>query len=127
MTPAEILKLQSLAEQGKLRDLAIYAKFAQRYQASLGEINELESQTKRKFEAADITVIARWQRWADDELRRLNDQAQLIEIDKEAARNVAIKSAAKVQALEYLLKDARKAAIMLSRRRAEQNGMPPDA
>jgi len=70
--------------------------------------------------------VARWQAWAEGENRRLNEQAHAIDTDKELARKVAIKSAAKVQALEYLLKDAKKAEIVLRRRRAEQNGMPSD-
>lgn len=126
MTPAEILKLQSLAEQGKARDLAIYAGLVQKRQAAQLQIDKLREQEKEYATATDIVVMARWQAWADGETRRLNDIMHLIDVDKELAREKAIKSAAKVQALEYLLKDAKKAEIVLKRRRAEQNGMPSD-
>ncbi len=126
MTPAEIEKLQSLAEQGKARDLAIYAGFVQKLQVAQQEIDDLHEQYKAHSKSTNIVVVARWQAWAEGENRRLNEQAHAIDTDKELARKVAIKSAAKVQALEYLLKDAKKAEIVLRRRRAEQNGMPSD-
>lgn len=127
MTPADIRKLQGLAEQGKLRDLAIYSKFVQRHGDIMRQLDDLRARVDNNEDTSDLTALVRWESWAERERLKLVVLADAMDAEKEAARKVAVKSAAKVEALGILLKDVLKAQLMLNRRRAEQNGMPPDA
>lgn len=127
MTPADIRKLQDLAEQGKLRDLAIYSKFVQRHGDIMRQVDDLQARVDNNEDTSDLTALVRWESWAERERTKLVAMADAMHVEKENARKVAVKSAAKVEALGILLKDALKAQLILNRRRAEQNGMPPDA
>lgn len=129
MTPSDIRKLISLAEHGKTRDLAIYAKSCKRLE-DLGLQTDAIRANKRQnavVSGGNFKNAALWQQWADAEIQKLQVK-QLAEIvEKEHFRQIAFKSSAKVQALEMLLKTALKELLLTNRRRAEQNGLPPDA
>ncbi|PCJ74534.1 MAG: hypothetical protein COA53_09170 [Rhodobacteraceae bacterium] len=129
MTPTEVRKLISLAEHGKTRDMAIYAQYCGKLDALQAQIDCVHTD-KRKHDLSrggDLNTFARWQRWAGAEIAKLQSQHYDAKAEKEAARLVALRSVAKVQALEILLKRALKEEVMTKRRRAEQNGQPPDA
>ena len=129
MTPTEVRKLISLAEHGKTRDMAIYAQTCRKLDGLQAQIDDLRTE-KHKHDLSrggDLGTLARWQRWADAEIAKLQSQHYDAKAEKEAARLVALRSVAKVQALEILLKRALKEEAMTKRRRAEQNGQPPDA
>ena len=129
MTPTEVRKLKSLAEHGKTRDMAIYAQTCSKLEAIQKKINALRAEKHRLSlpSDTDLNTNALWQRWAESEIDKMRLQHQDVETEKEAARQIALKSVAKVQALEMLLKKALKEETLIMRRRAEQNGQPPDA
>ncbi len=129
MTPTEVRKLISLAEHGKTRDMAIYAQACSKLDGLQAQIDGLFADKHQHglSRGSDLNTLARWQRWTEAEITKLQSQHQDIETEKEAARLVALRSAAKVQALEILLKKALKEEVLINRRRAEQNGQPPDA
>lgn len=129
MTPSEIRKLISLAEHGKTRDIAIYAKACGKLEDTLAKISALNADKRQHSLASgsNFNTIALWQRWAEGEANKLESQHLDASREKEAARQIAVKSLAKVQALEILLKKALKEDVLIKRRRAEQNGQPPDA
>ena len=127
MTPAEIRKLLALAEQGKSRDLALYAQQMQAAEAVAARKQALLQGLRETPALQDYAASARWQRWSEQEMRRLQTESRRIEVEKEARRKTAATAVARVQALELLLEKARKADIQQARRRAEQNGAPPDA
>ncbi len=127
MTPAEIRKLLALAEQGKSRDLALYAQQVQAAEAVAARKQALLQGLRETPALQDYAASARWQRWSEQEMRRLQTESRRIEVEKEARRKTASTAVARVQALELLLEKARKADIQQARRRAEQNGVPPDA
>lgn len=129
MTPAEIQRLVPLVEQAKARDLAVFS-------ATLREIEDLEQkitalhhdmQRNSLADTNNFAVIARWQNWADAEVDQLERAVSVAKQASEAARKVALRSSAKVRAVEMLLKTALKEQLQTNRRRAEQNGVPPDA
>lgn len=129
MTPSEIRKLISLAEHGKTRDIAIYAKACGKLEDTLAKISALNADKRQHSLASgsNFNAIALWQRWAEGEANKLESQHLDASREKETARQIAVKSLAKVQALEILLKKALKEDVLIKRRRAEQNGQPPDA
>lgn len=129
MTPTEVRKLISLAEHGKTRDMAIYAQTCSKLDGLQAQIDglRLDKQKHDLSRGGDLNALARWQRWTEAEITKLRLQHREIEAEKEAARLVALRSVAKVQALEILLKKALKEETLINRRRAEQNGQPPDA
>lgn len=129
MTPPEVSKLIVLAEHGKTRDMAIYAAACQKLegiQAQIAAVNTDILQLHLSHDS-DLNTVARWQRWAEAEVKKMQSLQQSAAHEKEAARKVAVTSVAKVQALEALLKKALKEDVLIKRRRAEQNGQPPDA
>lgn len=129
MTPAEIRKLQSLAEQGKARDLARFAS-ALRYREDLvQQVTDIQADSHRNSlaDGNEFGVIARWQQWATQETHRLESEARQTSLEIEEFRLIAAKSSAKVNALEILLEKSLKAQLLNDRRRAEQNGVQPDA
>jgi len=127
VTPAEIRKLLALAEQGKSRDLALYAQQVQAAEAVSARKQALLEGLRETPALQDYAASARWQRWSEQEMRRLQAESRRIEVEKEARRKTAATAVARVQALELLLEKALKADIQQARRRAEQNGVPPDA
>ncbi len=129
MTPSEIRKLVELAEYGKTKDLAIYANHVQKTEAISRKIHDLNADVRRNALSSghDLAVSARWHAWAESEQQKLEGKAHEAAHDKELARKLAVKSSARVQALEMLLKKALAEQLILNRRRAEQNNVPPDA
>ncbi len=129
MTPTEVRKLISLAEHGKIRDMAIYAQTCRKLDGLQAQIDGVraDKQEHDLSRGGDLNALARWERWTEAEITKLQSQHQEIEAEKETTRLVALRSVAKVQALEILLKKALKEEILINRRRAEQNGQPPDA
>ena len=105
MTPAEIRKLQSLAEQGKARDLARFASALRHHEGLVRQIAEIQADGHRYSLAAgnNFSVIARWQSWATHETKRLEAEAQQALLGTEEIRLLAVKSSAKVNALEILM------------------------
>ena len=129
MNPAEVRKLIALAAHGKSRDMAIYAQACSKTEGLQAKIDTLHTD-KRQHDlssGSDLNALARWQRWSEAEIGKLQSQHNEAASEKEVARLVAVKSVAKVQALETLLKKALKEDVLIKRRRAEQNGQPPDA
>ena len=129
MTPTEVQKLIALAEHGKTRDMAIYAHACSKLEDIRARIDVLNADKHKYGLSGDdnLNAHARWQHWAEAEDNKLESQHQEAVEEKETARQIAVKSVAKVQALEILLKKALKEEILIKRRRAEQNGQPPDA
>lgn len=129
MTPGEVRKLVSLTEHGKMRDMAIYARACSKLEGCQAQIEALRADKYRHGLArgGDLNALARWQRWSDSEIDKLRFHYKEAKVEKETTRLVAVRSVAKVQALEILLKKALKEEILIKRRRAEQNGQPPDA
>lgn len=129
MTPAEIRKLQALAEQGKARDLAKFASAKRHRERLIQQVDDIRADGHRNSLAAgnEFGVIARWQQWAVLETKRLESEARQASLEIEGLRLIAAKSSAKVNAMEILLKKSLKAQLLNDRRRAEQNGVPPDA
>jgi hypothetical protein len=129
LTPTEVRKLISLAEHGKTRDITIYAQACSKLDSLQSQIDVLYADKRLHglSSGGDLNALARWQRWAEAEINKLQSQHHMEVGEKEAARQIAVKSVAKVQALEILLKKALKDEILIKRRRAEQNGQPPDA
>ena len=124
MTPEDLEKLLVLAEQTKARDLAAYAQQVQQKQALEQARAELDA---RRQGGADFVALARWQNWVSREQARLAAAIREIGEAMDESRARAVRASARVQALEMLLERARLAALRQSRRRAEQNGVPPDA
>lgn len=129
MTPSEIRKLINLAEQGKTRDIALFASVSRQHNELLHKLGALQSQNRKHnlLNTMDFNAVARWKRWNEVEITNLQARIYAVLEEKDSARKVAAKSAAKVQALEFLLKKALKVELQKNRRRAEQNGQPPDA
>ena len=129
MTPSDIRKLISLAEHGKTRDLAIYAKSCNRLDNLALETESIRTSKRQNAVVNDgnFKTAALWQRWAEMEIGKLQGKQQVEMLEKERFRQIAFKSSAKVQALGMLLKAALKEQLLTNRRRAEQNGLPPDA
>ena len=129
MAPAEVRKLIALAEHGKTRDMAIYAQISRKLDDLHSKIEALNVEKNQRglSSSGDFNVLARWRRWAEVEIGKLQAASQKAAKEKEGARQIAIRSVAKVQALEILLKKALKEELVLKRRRAVQNGQPPDA
>jgi len=129
LTPTEVRKLVALAEHGKSRDMAIYAQSCSKIEGIQAKINALHADKRQQNLSGDgdFNALARWQRWSETEIAKLQSLHNEAAKEKEVARQVAVKSVAKVQALEILLKKALKEDILIKRRRAEQNGQPPDA
>lgn len=129
MKPVEIEKLIALAEEHKARDLSAYAERMQKVNAIKRSIEDLKADIRQISLGSrnDFVVIARWQGWAEQKQQRLeHDVFEAVQAAEEL-RHVAVKSSARVHALEILLKKSRHEQLQLHRRRAEQNGMPPDA
>ena len=129
MTTTEVRKLIALADHGKTRDMAIYASACSKLDDLQAQIDALHTDKRQHSlsSAGDFNAIARWQRWAEAEINKLQSKLHNTAEEKEQARKVAVKSVAKVQALDILLKKALKEELLINRRRAEQNGQPPDA
>ena len=129
MTPAEIEKLRALAEQAKLRDVAAYVRISGDLEMIDHQIRTLTAERRKHSLATtqDFRSIATWQRWADKEMAKLVETSGHIAMEKERCRNEALQSSAKVQVLKFLGKKASKYVVLQNRKRAEQNGRPPDA
>ena len=129
MNLIEVRKLVALAEHGKSRDMAIYAQACGKLEGLQAQIDALHADKRQHSLSSDgdLNALARWLRWSEAEIGKFQSQHTEAAMEKEAARKVAVKSVAKVQALETLLKKALKEDILIKRRRAEQNGQPPDA
>ena len=129
MTPTEVRKLITLADHGKTRDLAIYTSACSTLDDLQAQIDALHTEIRQHSLSSEgnFNAIARWQRWAEVEINKLRSKLHNTAEEKEQARKVAVKSVAKVQTLEILLKKAQKEKLLINRRRAEQNGQPPDA
>lgn len=125
MTPEELQKLLGLAEQGKTRALAEHAARLQDCAALAQERAALAEGMQAG--GGDFTALARWQNWIQAEKRRLDQALQQAEMAAEESRKRALHASARVQALDILLERARAVALRQNRRRAEQNGVPPDA
>ena len=129
MTPIQVRKLVSLAEHGKTRDITIYAQACRKLDDLETQIKMLNADKRKHVlsSGGDFNALARWQHWVVVAINKLQSQHHEAAAKNEVARLSAVKSAAKVQALEILLKKALKEEVLIKRRRAEQNGQPPDA
>ncbi len=129
MKSSDINKLIDLAEIGKTRDIALFAKINRECSDLKAQCETIQMRNRQDSlqGTTDFNAIARWQRWNESEITRLHDRIGALTDEKGVARKIAAKSAAKVQALEILLKKSVKTDLQTNRRRAEQNGQPPDA
>lgn len=129
MKPNQIRKLIDLAENGKTRDVALFVKASNECRELKEQLDLFQTQIGQHGfnDKMDFNAIARWQRWNDVETKRLHTRISKAVESKSKSRKIAAKSAAKVQVLETLLKKALKVELQANRRRAEQNGQPPDA
>ncbi|MGE4610071.1 MAG: hypothetical protein AAED33_01490 [Paracoccaceae bacterium] len=128
MVPNEIQSLVDITQQIKIRDITKYAGICRAIEEMQKQIGAISADKHRQIICgADLHSFAKWQRWSDTEIEKLRTKIQETANEKEAARKLAANSQAKVQVLELLLKKARSEQIQKARRRAEQDGRPPDA
>ena len=126
MTPAALLKLQSMAAQVEMRDMAALRR-ARDQVAALHAARAALDATQADIYAADsLAVGAAYGDWLRLEQARIALALRKAEAAAAAARGGAARSLARRQVLDGLLIKAKAKALMRDRRRAEQNGMPAD-
>lgn len=129
MTAEELGKLLHLAEQKKARDLASYATSLHKIEGFKAEISAL---TDKKHHIGThstdaVLVVARWNIWADKQIQHFEILINATRQEAEILRAQAAKSTGKVLGIEMLQEKVALEYKLLQRRRAEQNGVPPDA
>ena len=125
MKTAELKKLLDLAERAKERDLAVFSAFRSAREALADEAANIKR--KSATESADIGASMQWQSWSLRKLAELDVKIAAAVEQEESARSIAQKSAAKVEAIIFLIKKSTAIELHDDRRRAEQDGLPPDA
>jgi len=126
MTPQVLKKLQSMAGQVELRDMA-KLRHALGQAAKLRAAQAALDATQAELYGADtLTVGAAYGDWLHLEQARIQRALRRAEGLADAARAGAQRSLSRRQVIEGLLAGAEDEALKLERRRAEQNGMPED-
>lgn len=126
MKTVELKKLLNLADRAKDRDLAAFSilKLArEKLSSEAADIKQKSSVSNSEANAASL----QWQSWSLRKLAELDQKIAKAGGDEETARLIAQKSAAKVEAIKFLLKKSAAIELHDNRRRAEQDGLPPDA
>ncbi len=129
MTADDLRRLLVLAQKMQQRDLAYFAACLRERRALEQAGSDLRARAFHPATVAgqDLAVVARWQNWTGQRLGELADELARAQARQEESRRRAQTAAARVQALETLLQRAEFRALQKNRRRAEQNGVPPDA
>ncbi len=129
MTPEEIRKLLSLATTIMDRDIANFANASKRLELLKLEIDQFlkDSMRQQSQVTTCFKTIAVFQGWVEKEKQKYDLRRRELVSIVEQARAPAMTSSARVQSLELLLKKAERNELMENRKRAEQNGVPPDA
>lgn len=126
MTPQALKQLQSMAAQVEKRDLAALRMARDRLDRLQAAQAALDATQADLYGAESLVVGAAYGDWLHLELARLRSAIARAEAALETARTGAGRSFARRQLLDGLLKHARYEGLMQERRRAEQNGMPPE-
>ena len=125
MKTAELKKLLDLANRAKDRDLAVFSAFKTAREALSKEAADIKH--KSAAEGADAVASLQWQSFSLRKLAELETKIAAASAQEEDARAIAQKSAAKVEAIKFLIKKSSVIELHDNRRRAEQDGLPPDA
>ena len=126
MTPDVLKKLQSMAGQVELRDMA-KLRHALGQAAKLRAAQAALDATQAELYGADTLIVgAAYGDWLHLEQARIQRALRRAEGLAETARTGAQRSLSRRQVIEGLLAGAEDEALKLERRRAEQNGMPED-
>lgn len=126
MTPDALKKLQVMAAQVELRDMAALRHALDQAAALRAARAALEATQAEIYGADTLVVGAAYGDWLRLEQGRIAQALREAEAAAGAARAGASRSLARRQVLDGLLAKAEGAALLLYRRRAEQNGLPAD-
>lgn len=129
MTPAELKILRDLAEQKRLKDMAILTRANARAAATTTQMAALAAEVGENLADAppeDLAIISRWLGWADQEKSRLSARRHIEEGQAESARGFAAVSDAKTRVIKEMLEKAEAQEVVQARRKAEQEGRAPD-
>lgn len=127
MKTAELKKLLDLANRAKDRDLAAYSALRNACEALLEEADNIKQKSSVQNIDENLGASLQWQSWILRKLADLDHKITAANQQEEASRTVAQKSAAKVEAITFLIKKSAAIELRDDRRRAEQDGLPPDA
>jgi hypothetical protein len=129
MKPDELKILRDLAEQKRLKDLAVLTRANAETALTAAQMAALASEVSDNLEDAppeDLAIISRWLGWAEQENLRLASRRHIQEQQAEAARSFAAISDAKTRVIGDMLKQAEYRTLLDDRRKAEQEGRAPD-
>ncbi len=129
MTPAELKILRDLAEQKRLKDMAVLTRANAETALTTAQMAALAADVSENLADAppeDLAIISRWLGWADQEKMRLAARRQILEQQAETARSFAAVSDAKTRVIKDMLTKAEYKALQHDRRKAEQEGRAPD-
>jgi len=129
MTPAALKILRDLAEQKRLRDMAVLTRANAKAAATSRQMAALAAEIDDNLADAppeDLAIISRWLGWAGQENTRLAAVRQIEEQQAESARSFAAISDAKTRVIKDMLKQAERQDLLHQRRKAEQMGHEPD-
>ena len=129
MTPAELKILRELAEQKRLKDMAVLTRANAETALTTARMSELAAEVSDNLIDAppeDLAIISRWMGWAEQENLRLASRKHLQEQQAETARSFAAVSDAKTRVIKDMLKQAEHNELLHNRRKAEQEGRAPD-
>jgi len=126
MTPAALIKLQSMAVQVEMRAMAALRRALDDVAQLHASQAALDATQAELYGAETMVVGAAYGDWLRVEQGRITQALRKSEALAQAARGGARLSLSRRQVLDGLLKQAKGEALMLERRRAEQNGVPPD-
>lgn len=129
MTPDELKILRDLAEQKRLKDLAVLTRANAETAITAAQMAALAAEVSENLADAppeDLAIISRWLGWADQENTRLSAQRHILEQQAEAARSFAAVSDAKTRVIKDFLVQAEYKQLLHNRRKAEEEGRAPD-
>lgn len=126
MTPAALKKLQNMAAQVELRDMAALRRALDQVAALQAARRALDATQAEVYSGDELAVGAAYGDWLRVEQARIARALRQAQADAEAARGGARRSLSRRQVLDQLLVQADAKALMLDRRRAEQNGIPAE-
>lgn len=129
MTPDELKILRDLAEQKRLKDMAVLTRANAETAITAAQMAALAAEVSENLADAppeDLAIISRWLGWADQENSRLSAQRHILEQQAEAARSFAAVSDAKTRVIKDMLVQAEYKQLLHNRRKAEDEGRAPD-
>ena len=125
MKTSELKKLLDLASRAKDRDLAMFLALKTAREELSNEANDIKQ--KSAVVDGNFGASLQWQSWRLRKLADLDRKIADASAREEDVRAIAQKSAAKVEAIKSLIKKSSAIELHDDRRRAEQDGLPPDA